>query len=113
MVNYRLRNVLRTCEDGLYWLFLIANGIFIIGNPIYCYVLNHSGMGVFFSLIGTLLIGYLALCFLNLMQEFAEIEHVVPNGATVFHLIWRAIWLTALVACNEIVMIWLITPINK
>lgn len=113
MVNYRLRKALRSCENCLYWSFLIANGIFIIGNPIYCYIQNHSGKGVFFSLIGTLLIGYLALCFLNLMQEIAEIEHVVPNGATVFHLIWRAIWLTALVACNEIVMIWLITPINK
>ena len=112
MVNERLKKVLRTCENGLYWFFLIANGIFIIGNPIYCYIVNHSGFGVVFYLLETMLIGYLELCFLNLTQEFAEIEHVVPKVGTVFHLSWRAIWLTALVAFNEIVLLWLITPLK-
>ena len=112
MVNVRLKKVLRTSENGLYWFFLIANGIFTIGNPIYCYIVNHDGVGVFMTLLETLLIGYLELCFLNLMQEFVEIEHVVPNADTVFHLTLRAIWLTALVAFNEMIMIFLITPIN-
>lgn len=113
MVNYRLRNVLRTCEDGLYWLFLIANGIFIIGNPIYSFVMRHDGVAVFLDLCLTMLIGYLELCFLNLMQELAEIEHVVPDAGTVFHLLWRAIWLIAMVAFNEMILIYMMTPINK
>lgn len=112
MVNIRLKKVLRTCEDGLYWLFLIANGIFAIGNPIYCYIQTHSGVGAFIIMLLTMLIGYLELCLLNLMQEFAEIEHVVPNVKTVFHLIWRAIWLAALVALNEMIILFLITPIK-
>ena len=112
MINNRLKKVLRTCEDGLYWLFLIANGVFAIGNPVYCYLRNHSGVGAFLILFLTLLIGYLELCFLNLTQEFAEIEHVVPNVKTVFHLIWRAVWLTALVALNEIIILFLITPVK-
>ena len=112
MVNVRLRKVLRTCEDGLYWLFLIANGVFAIGNSIYCFVMRHDGVAVFMDLCLTLLIGYLELCFLNLMQEFAEIEHVVPNAGTVFHLLWRAIWLIALVAFHEMILIYLITPIK-
>ena len=112
MVNYQLRKVLRTCEDGLYWVFLIATGIFAIGNPIYSYVVDHSGVGVFMVLCLTLLIGYLELCFLNLMQEFVEIEHVVPKAGTVFHLLVRAIWLTAVVAVNELIIIYLITPIK-
>jgi len=112
MVNVRLRKVLRTCEDGLYWLFLIANGVFAIGNSVYSFVMRHDGVAVFMNLCLTLLIGYLELCFLNLIQEFMEIEHVVPNAATVFHLILRAIWLTALVACNEIIILYMITPIK-
>ena len=112
MVNVRLRKVLRTCEDGLYWLFLIANGIFIIGNPIYSFVMRHDGVATFMDLCLTMLIGYLELCFLNLIQEFMEIEHVVPNVKTVFHLTLRAIWLTALVAFNEIIILYMITPIK-
>lgn len=112
MINNRLKKVLRTSEDGLYWLFLIANGIFAIGNPVYCYILTHSGVGAFINMLLTLLIGYLELCLLNLTQEFAEIEHVVPNVKTVFHLIWRAIWLAALVALNEMIILFLITPIK-
>ncbi len=105
MINYRLRNVLRTCENCVYWIFLIANVIFIIGNPIYCYVEHHSGWGVFFSLLGTMLVAYNELAFLNWMQDLSEVEHVAPNVGTVFHLIWRTVWLIALVAFNEIVLL--------
>lgn len=80
----------------------------IIANAVYTYLESDSWFWSLLAAVMTFLVEAGELFIVGKIIEDSDIETESPDRSTIAHLIWRSIWVTAMIVIGEIVSIWLI-----